>query len=939
MLGQEESHNVALNLGDVTFGLNANYQGLLEAQKALKSFGTDLDKFAKVAQQDAEAAGRAMSDFASKTDQASKSQNTFGAVIKQVHAAVSAYLGPLSHTANMISQFGKLTEGAVSGVAGFVGPLAIIGVVGLKSAEALVRAGAEMQKLDGIMTAATGSAYLASQQIDELGKLSLATGTEFTQSTEEFGRFEAAVMGAGGSAKTAMEAFKGMQDETAALRLPTEALSRGLLALQQMMTAGKVQAQELRQLYNAMPASLELMAKGLGENVQQLRAQVKAGLDSSKAIEALATEQEKAFGAQAKTNAETYTGALANLHTAWFTFLADMDKTLGVSAAVAQALNWVAQRIHDVDEFLKNLHGTVNAYMRVVEDSTKAVDDWADAHRNMKGVPQNITQEWLDQNQKNIEDWQKQLVVITTQMDKQQQLMQEAQQSGNRIFGLNPGSAAAYNNLHKSAAELADAITNAQDKQKELQKIFAEGLKADGFVDTTYKVDKMGQAIANAKTLIADLNKEYAAMLQGPNAFKQSQSDTAIDKQVESMQKSLEAAKVPLATVNSLLLQYKTALQGIALLKPAMAIEDEIQKQKDAYDDVLTSAKKYGEYLTQLKGLPTQSLMGIAATLGVVYTNTDDLAKAMSDLYEKAANAKALEKSYDDVNKKVDDLLYATNALTKSTQSALEYKADPALFKSLDEYEQYLITIEGLSQDAADAQIQYIKGVMVAYKNADDAAADLKTNGQIVTDALKGAFNDLGNAIENVFKTGKIQAQDFITILEDMLTKIMEAIVEQTILLPIEHALTSMITGGSSAILGAYPGSPAVAAKGLAYVNDNILALAKGGVIYGPTMLANGGAMAGEYGQAEAVVPLKRTSSGDLGVSMSGVGSAGVNVYVTNNAAPDAQVQVKQSKSGRGEIDLEIMITKAVAKDIQQGGNVYKSIGNMFDAGNRVSQR
>jgi lambda family phage tail tape measure protein len=75
-------------------------------------------------------------------------------------------------------------------------------------------------------------------------------------------------------------------------------------------------------------------------------------------------------------------------------------------------------------------------------------------------------------------------------------------------------------------------------------------------------------------------------------------------------------------------------------------------------------------------------------------------------------------------------------------------------------------------------------------------------------------------------------------------------------------------------------------AKGNAFMNGRLLAYARGGIVQAPTVfpMASGMGLMGEAGP-EAVIPLKRTASGDLGVQ-AGAGGATYNITIQ---AADAQ--------------------------------------------------
>ena len=123
-------------------------------------------------------------------------------------------------------------------------------------------------------------------------------------------------------------------------------------------------------------------------------------------------------------------------------------------------------------------------------------------------------------------------------------------------------------------------------------------------------------------------------------------------------------------------------------------------------------------------------------------------------------------------------------------------------------------------------------------------------------------------------------------------------------------------SSGGSAISDTTTGSyfTSVAAKGNVYSNGRQMQFASGGILNSPTMfpMNRGLGLAGEAGP-EAVIPLSRTSSGDLGVKAN---PANVTVNVNNNAG--VEVDVQSNQVGNNNI-LDITITKAVANAITTG--------------------
>jgi phage-related minor tail protein len=108
-------------------------------------------------------------------------------------------------------------------------------------------------------------------------------------------------------------------------------------------------------------------------------------------------------------------------------------------------------------------------------------------------------------------------------------------------------------------------------------------------------------------------------------------------------------------------------------------------------------------------------------------------------------------------------------------------------------------------------------------------------------------------------------------------------------------------------------------AHGGVVAGGNVVPFARGGLVDRPTIfpMARGYGLMGEAGP-EAVMPLKRLPSGNLGVEGA---AGGVTVNVINNAG--AQVTTEQKRDQRGGLTIDVMIDaveQAMAQRLQRPG-------------------
>jgi phage-related minor tail protein len=117
-----------------------------------------------------------------------------------------------------------------------------------------------------------------------------------------------------------------------------------------------------------------------------------------------------------------------------------------------------------------------------------------------------------------------------------------------------------------------------------------------------------------------------------------------------------------------------------------------------------------------------------------------------------------------------------------------------------------------------------------------------------------------------------------------------------------------------------------------AFAKGGILGAA-GGLLTRPTVfpMANGGVGLGGEAGTEAVMPLRRTASGKLGVISQGSGPA-PQVNVAIYGAP-SQPTVRQKPNGQGGVDIEVMfeaMRDRLVGDVQSGGKFGAAMQNQY---------
>lgn len=199
------------------------------------------------------------------------------------------------------------------------------------------------------------------------------------------------------------------------------------------------------------------------------------------------------------------------------------------------------------------------------------------------------------------------------------------------------------------------------------------------------------------------------------------------------------------------------------------------------------------------------------------------------------------------------------------------------------------------------------------------------TLSQNIANGITQTFGRLENTFTEFTRTGRFAFREFAAGVIDDLNKI---IVRALIIRPIAQGIlgglggvdTGASSAGSSAGSAGYQSSFGFGdyqfAKGGAF-NSGVEFFAKGGVVDRATMFGMRGGMGvmGEKGP-EAILPLRRTGSGDLGVRAEAVPS---NVIVNIVNQGGGEVEQRESTNANGERILDIIILSKVKEGFANG--------------------
>lgn len=191
------------------------------------------------------------------------------------------------------------------------------------------RAAEEMRALNNTFKVATGSIIGAGREMSFVRQEALRLGLDLRSTAKDYAALSAAAKGTELAGQKSRDIFIGVSEAMTALGRNSEATSGALKAIEQMISKGNVQAEELRgQLGERLPGAFQLAAKAMGVTTQELNKMLDNGeVLATDLLPKLAAELHKTFGEGALDAASSPTAAWNRFKTALFERAADVGSS------------------------------------------------------------------------------------------------------------------------------------------------------------------------------------------------------------------------------------------------------------------------------------------------------------------------------------------------------------------------------------------------------------------------------------------------------------------------------------------------------------------------------------------------------------------------------------------------------------------------------------
>lgn len=189
----------------------------------------------------------------------------------------------------------------------------------MSGGKAVLDAAIAQERLTNTLQVGMGSAEAASQEISFLRKESEKLGLQFVTTADQYAKLAAAAKGTTLEGQKTRDIFLGVAKAGTVLGFSADQTAGAINALQQMISKGKVSAEELNgQLGERLPGALQMAARAMDMTTAELMDLMQNGkLTAEQLLPKLAAELEKTFGTQAQEAAKGLNAQINRLDNAF----------------------------------------------------------------------------------------------------------------------------------------------------------------------------------------------------------------------------------------------------------------------------------------------------------------------------------------------------------------------------------------------------------------------------------------------------------------------------------------------------------------------------------------------------------------------------------------------------------------------------------------------
>lgn len=622
-------------------------------------------------------------------------------------------------------------------------------------------------KVDSLRTAFTSiykDADKAGMQLDYIRSVTDELGLEFYSTAEAAKGFFAAAE-TSTIKNNAEEIFHAFSAASSALKLSQEQTNGVFLAISQMMSKGKISAEEMRQqLAERLPGAVQLLAESMGVTLQELDKMFESGEVGIENLVKLAEKVEEVYGEAGAKASKALLGELNKLKSAWTDFKTEFIEQGVITDWVKKAQNVVAWLKDNIDELRKAVNSLVAAYLAFLAlkaqaifkeiavfagESVGAIRDLVKGTTTLKAAMASlygamttatlgisalvgvIAYVWQTQKEEfeaakySIDDIRGSISATTNVMselgDAVKSTDDRLKDLARRKLELNVINA--EENLKKvrnSLDEIINAANSYANSKSFVEKVLPEDAKEDDMFENFVKVEA---AKAVFSTVITNLGKIKQALDE--NRISDEQAIAQLKEQ-ENLYKSLGFEGTQAYTdLQAYITQFISAMKGAS---------DAIQTQKQGLNDLASTASEVlgnGDIIGTVsfnkpklavdnlkKEFKKQGDFELVATIDLL--TSGDLSVGSEKLNANIDHIKTfLEIAKDngkDAAKYLQEVYNLSTEITKEIEKRAQLESQKANSRGLEKYKKMQEDLEGVNERLADfAKLGELGGDSVSY--------------------------------------------------------------------------------------------------------------------------------------------------------------------------------------------------------------------------------
>lgn len=694
--------------------------------------------------------------------------------------------------------------------------------------------------------------------------------------------------------------------------LPEEAIMGMSKSIEQMVSKGRVQLEELRnQLGDRFPAAMhtallsfrEMTGKSTASMEEFLSAiRSKSGVDSIKFLDVWTRKVKEVFNInnEAADNLNIAYGKLSNTYTM---MISKLDASVGFTTAWKGALNATA------------------AVLQLVGDNSGAIGPIVAAAIGVTAVASFVKlTNFIHLTNIKALGLRKTFLLIgiaAGALAAFSYSTKEAEASTANLLRTGNELSESANRAGESFAKFSEVGQNLQESQNALEAMRGKLQQLKLELSAIENSDSIA-ATLQKKLVPSDNESPIDAALKSVGSILGANTKSVIDYRneianLESTIKKLEGNINKLSPIHEKFINDSNAAE-----KALKSEADGASAASSGFEDLESAITNAN---TKLNILKTQGLGALEKSEAIdllvqkygsgMETVTSDFLSKITLLQSKenelseqrklaeSQRSKSLDYSAGDQLSKAESIIQRAQSIMDgmSTQSGDLVKK---MIEDQREYQEALIAT-GMSYEAAAQKADQFRAAL----EAQSAGVNLASMQLQPLKSLQSGLDSFADSLADLFVNGQLNAKSFSDTFKKMALSVSADIVSMVIKANILRPIMQGLMGGTGSMFGMG-----------GFGGTQPLAFAKGGIIDSPTffgMGSSGGRSVGLAGEAgdEAILPLKRGPDGSMGVSVYGGknGSSGSTINITFNVQATDAASIMKSES-----QIANMISRATSR-------------------------